>query len=88
MIHGSREVDFNRIKSAMLSSERLLTTVFKQERNKSLTNRLSYEEPYDCTRTYRVRIRARTVKNCNGSPQWSDWSDTISECCLSKTPPL
>ncbi|XP_026230242.1 granulocyte-macrophage colony-stimulating factor receptor subunit alpha-like isoform X2 [Anabas testudineus] len=49
-----------------------------QERNKSLTNRLSYEEPYDCTRTYRVRIRARTVKNCNGSPQWSDWSDTIT----------
>lgn len=58
--------------------------VFKQERDKSLTNQLFYKVLHDPTHTYRVKIKAMKMDHCSGGPKWSKWSDTVSECLLLK----
>ncbi|XP_028449948.1 granulocyte-macrophage colony-stimulating factor receptor subunit alpha-like isoform X2 [Perca flavescens] len=50
-----------------------------QERSKTLTDQLSYTEPNpDPHRTYNVRMRTRMTSDCQQSPQWSDWSHTVT----------
>ncbi|XP_070775088.1 interleukin-13 receptor subunit alpha-1-like isoform X2 [Enoplosus armatus] len=50
-----------------------------QERPKNLTGQLSFlEQNADPCRTYRVRMRTKKMGYCLGSPQWSDWSHTVT----------
>ncbi|XP_061926245.1 granulocyte-macrophage colony-stimulating factor receptor subunit alpha-like [Entelurus aequoreus] len=49
-----------------------------KERPKLLSGQLSYTTPnVDPSATYAVRVRARKVSDCSGSPQWSRWSNTV-----------
>lgn len=59
---------------------------FQQERFRHIKG-LSYKERnVDPTQTFRVRIRVRGQKEeCLVSAEWSDWSQTVSECCFIST---
>lgn len=49
-----------------------------QERDKILSDQLSYKEPnIDPTFTYSVRMRVRKMDACQESSQWSDWSHVV-----------
>ncbi|XP_054624604.1 interleukin-5 receptor subunit alpha-like isoform X2 [Dunckerocampus dactyliophorus] len=49
-----------------------------EEKPKVLSSQLSYTIPnVDPSSTYGVRVRARKMFACLGSPQWSHWSNTV-----------
>lgn len=57
-----------------------MVNVFQQENIIHLSNKLSYTELNDPTRTYKVRIRTKKSESCFESPEWSEWSHTVSKC--------
>ncbi|XP_022050938.2 granulocyte-macrophage colony-stimulating factor receptor subunit alpha-like [Acanthochromis polyacanthus] len=50
-----------------------------QEKPKTFTAKRFYIEPsVDPSRTYKVRMRTVLANTCHGSPEWSDWSQTVT----------